>query len=51
MSETNLEDHDWEAVYDALTDLLDHSEKNEPRAVNLHAAIQAVIDSLPTEDD
>ena len=39
--------HDWAAVTDALHALQADTEENEPHAVNLLAALEEVIVSLP----
>lgn len=44
-----MNNHDWPAVLAALQDLLESSVKEEPHAVNFHAAIETVIAGLPEE--
>ncbi len=47
MTEQDLQKHDWDAVGDALADLLSYTEENEAYASNLIAALNTVRDSLP----
>lgn len=45
-----LQKHDWEKVSDALYALMADTEENEPHAVNLIAALETVIASLPENE-
>lgn len=42
-------EHDWPAVLAALQDLKDETEKNEPWAVSILAALEEVLASLPED--
>lgn len=46
-----MQKHDWEAVREALEDLLEDSKRNESWATNFHDAIQAVLDGLPEDGE
>lgn len=44
-----MKEHDWAAVLEALQDLLEQSQKEEPHAVRFHEALETVINGLPEE--
>ena len=46
----DLQKHDWDAVRDALCDLMAHIEATEPHAVNSIAALDAAINELPENE-
>ena len=48
---TDISKHDWDEIRDALSDLMAHTEENEPDAVNYIAAIEAVLSGLPENDE
>ena len=50
MREMDLQKHNWDKVREALCDLQEYTEENEPYAVNFLAAIQEVLDSLPENE-
>ena len=44
---SDLHEHDWEKVREALYALMEDTQENEPHAVNFIAAIEEVLACLP----
>lgn len=50
MTDEQLQKHDWDAVRNALYDLMEHTAEHEPHAVNSIAAIEQVLADLPENE-
>ena len=48
---TDISKHDLDKISDALSDLMAHTEENEPDAVNYIAAIETVLAGLPENEE